>query len=204
MAGRKLASYTVTGLKRWSCIARELPPVSQVKALHVYDFDNTLFMSPLPNPKLWTGQTTGFLQTQECFVNGGWWHDPHILEATGKGIEKEEPEGWSGWWNEQVVDLVQLSIQQDGALTILLTGRGEDNFADLIKRIVASKKLAFDMICLKPQAGPNNQTFTSTMNYKQAILRDLIYTYKDADEIKLYEDRVKQSVFVLSTCIMIY
>ncbi|KAI4252956.1 MAG: hypothetical protein L6R42_007759 [Xanthoria sp. 1 TBL-2021] len=193
MAGRKLASYTITGLKRWSCLARELPPVSQVKALHVYDFDNTLFMSPLPNPKLWTSQTTGSLQTQECFVNGGWWHDPHILEATGQGIEKEEPRAWDGWWNEQIVDLVDLSIKQNDALTILLTGRGEDNFAQLIKRIVASKKLAFDMICLKPQAGPNNQTFTSTMNYKQAILQDLVYTYRDADEIRIYEDRVKHT-----------
>lgn len=32
------------------------------------------------------------------------------------------------------------------------------------------------------------------MNYKQAILQDLIYTYKDADEIRVYEDRVKQLV----------
>ncbi|KAL9603678.1 MAG: hypothetical protein Q9219_000997 [cf. Caloplaca sp. 3 TL-2023] len=193
MAGRKIVSYTTTGLKRWSCIARELPPVSQVKAIHVYDFDNTLFMSPLPNSKLWNGHAVGFLQTHHCFANGGWWHDPQILKATGQGIEKEEPNGWKGWWNEQIVELAQLSIKQTDALTILLTGRGEDNFADLIRRIVASKDLKFDMICLKPQAGPNNQTFSSTMNYKQAILRDLIWTYKDAEEIKLYEDRVKHT-----------
>ncbi len=197
MAGQKLGIYTITGLKRWSCIARELPPISQVKALHVYDFDNTLFKSPLPNAKLWSAETTGFLQTMECFANGGWWHDSGILEATGQGVEKEEPMGWKAWWNEQIVQLVELSIKQTGVLTILLTGRGEDKFAELIKRIVASKNLAFDMICLKPQAGPSNQTFSSTMNYKQALLRDLIYTYKDADEIRLYEDRVKQSVSYL-------
>ena len=51
-------NYTITGLKRWSCQARQLPcmsllltcalfnahfalAVSQVKAIHVYDFDNT-------------------------------------------------------------------------------------------------------------------------------------------------------------------
>lgn len=96
--------------------------------------------------------------------------------------------------NQPKVDLVNLSIKQSDTLTILLTGRGEDNFANLIKRIVESKNLVFDMICLKPQVGPGNQTFTSTMKYKQAILRDLIYTYKDADEVKVYEDRVKQSV----------
>ena len=64
-----------------------------------------VFMSPLPNQKLWNGQTVGFLQTQECFVNGGWWHDQRILEATGQGIEKEEPKAWEGWWNEQIVCL---------------------------------------------------------------------------------------------------
>lgn len=58
--------------------------------------------------------------------------------------------------------------------------------------MVASKNLSFDMICLKPQAGPNSQLFTSTMMYKQALLQDLMYTYKDADEITIYEDRVKQ------------
>ena len=37
----KSANYTVTALKRWSCDEQELPPVSNVKAIHVYDFDNT-------------------------------------------------------------------------------------------------------------------------------------------------------------------
>lgn len=190
---RKIVTHTLTGLKRWSCHSRDLPPVSQIKALHVYDFDNTLFMSPLPNQKLWTGQTVGFLQTQECFLNGGWWHDQRILEATGEGIEKEEPKAWKGWWNEQLVNLVELSIQQKDALTILLTGRAEHNFADLIRRIVASKKLPFDMICLKPQSGPNNQKFGSTMLYKQTLLKDIVHTYKDADEIRIYEDRPKHT-----------
>lgn len=96
------------------------------------------------------------------------------------------------------VDLVRLSIKQNDALTVLLTGRGEHNFADLIKRIVASKDLPFDMICLKPQAGPNNEKFRSTMMYKQAVLEDLVHTYKDADEIRIYEDRPKQyAVFKL-------
>jgi len=91
------------------------------------------------------------------------------------------------------VDLVRLSMKQDDALTILLTGRAENSFAEVIRRIVASKQLFFDMICLKPQAGPSNQRFGSTMNYKQAILADLIHTYKDASEIRIYEDRPKQS-----------
>lgn len=85
-----------------------------------------------------------------------------------------------------------LSSQQKDALTVLLTGRRENNFAEIIKRIVASRNLLFDMICLKPEAGPNSQQFKSTMTYKQAVIRDLLFTYKDADEFRLYEDRVRQ------------
>ncbi|KAB8073674.1 hypothetical protein BDV29DRAFT_191524 [Aspergillus leporis] len=182
---------TLTGLRRWSIINRELPPVSQVKAIHVYDFDNTLFSSPLPNPQLWNGPTIGFLQAYESFANGGWWHDPNLLAATGDGIEKEEPRAWEGWWNEQIVQLVKLSMQQKDALTVLLTGRSEAGFASLIRRMVDSKKLEFDLICLKPEVGPNSERFSTTMEFKQSFLEDLVLTYNQADEIRVYEDRVK-------------
>ena len=86
-------------------------------------------------------------------------------------------------------------MRQKDAMTILLTGRGERNFAELIKRMVASKKLEFDMVCLKQQVGPKGQRFSSTMHYKQSLLEDLIYTYKEAEEIKVYEDRPKQYGF---------
>ena len=95
-----------------------------------------------------------------------------------------------------------MSMKQDDALTVLLTGRAEHNFADVIKRIVASKNLVFDMICLKPQAGPSNQKFTSTMKYKQAILEDLVLTYKDANEIRIYEDRPKQYVAPIKSSVL--
>ncbi|KAI9723688.1 MAG: hypothetical protein M1812_000988 [Candelaria pacifica] len=186
-----MTTHTITGLRRWSCQDKELPPVSQIKAIHVYDFDNTLFNSPLPNPKLWNGPTLGYLQTMEGFTHGGWWHDPNILGSTGDGIEQEEQKAWEGWWNEQIVSLVELTMQQKDALNVLLTGRGEARFADLIKRIVESKKLDFDMVCLKVEVGPSNQRFSNTMNYKQGLLKDLIHTYTDADEIRVYEDRPK-------------
>jgi hypothetical protein len=182
--------------------------VEKIKAIHVYDFDNTrkpvpiqcngvdsnpdlVFNSPLPNPKLWNGPTIGFLQTQETFTNGGWWHDSRILAATGEGVEKEEPRGWEGWWNEQIIQLIKLSMEQKDALTVLLTGRSENGFGILIKRMVASRDMQFDMVVLKPKAGPNNERFSSTMLFKQRFLETLMETYKSAEEIRVYEDRVK-------------
>ncbi|KFX96719.1 hypothetical protein V490_03186 [Pseudogymnoascus sp. VKM F-3557] len=183
--------HTTTALNRWSVADKQLPPVDKIKTIHVYDFDNTLFNSPLPNPKIWNGPTIGLFQTQDVFATGGWWHDVRILAATGEGADLEEKRGWAGWWNEQIVQLIQLSMQQEDALTVLLTGRSEHGFAELINRMVASRELEFDMVVLKPKAGPNNQRFGSTMLFKQAFLETLMETYKVADEIRIYEDRVK-------------
>ncbi|KAI0388861.1 hypothetical protein F5Y17DRAFT_451273 [Xylariaceae sp. FL0594] len=185
---------TVTALSRWSILSDPLPPVDSIGVIHVYDFDNTLFQTPLPNPKLWNGATLGRLGSPDIFVNGGWWHDSRILAATGEGVEREEPRAWEGWWNEKIVELVRLSMQQKDALCVLLTGRGESGFSDLIKRIVKSKGLQFDLIGLKPQVGPNNERFKNTMAFKQAFLRAVMETYKKAQEIRIYEDRPKHTI----------
>ena len=87
------------------------------------------------------------------------------------------------------VQLVELTMQQHDVLCVLLTGRGESNFTDIIKRMIKSRNLEFAITCLKPTVGPNNQTFGSTLKFKQEFLSDLVYTYKDADEIRIYEDR---------------
>jgi len=39
--GQRRQQHTTTALSRWSIVTRSLPPVEQIKHLHVYDFDNT-------------------------------------------------------------------------------------------------------------------------------------------------------------------
>lgn len=82
-------------------------------------------------------------------------------------------------------------MQQEDALTVLLTGRSEVGFAPLIKKMVESRGMEFDMIVLKPKVGPLKQVFANTMAFKQVFLEDLMETYKEAEEIRVYEDRVK-------------
>ena len=89
-------------------------------------------------------------------------------------------------------------MQQKDAVTVLLTGRSESNFASVIQRMVDSKGLDFDLICLKPEAGPNGEGFAHTMAFKTTFFKDLILTYAQAEEILVYEDRPKQSVVIFS------
>lgn len=161
-----------------------------MRTIHVYDFDNTLFLSPLPNPKLWNGTTIGQLQNIDIFVNGGWWHDSRMLAATGEGVEKEEARAWEGWWNEHIASLVELSMAQKDTLTILLTGRSVKGFSGLIQQMVAAKKLEFDMICLKPEVGPEGEKIRNTKDFKTTLLSKVMDTYVHAEDLKIYEDRI--------------
>ncbi|KAK3677446.1 hypothetical protein LTR78_002984 [Recurvomyces mirabilis] len=184
---------TITALKRWSCVDKQMPGVEGVRNIHVYDFDNTLFSSPLPNRQLWNSGTCGSLQAQDFLHNGGWWHNPAILSATGQGLEVEEGRAWQGFWNEKIVELCALSAAEEDTLSIMLTGRAEANFSDLLNRMITAKGLYFDMICLKPSVSPSGELFASTLTYKQALLRDIVYTYPHAAEIRIYEDRPKHT-----------
>ena len=89
------------------------------------------------------------------------------------------------------MQLIQLSMEQKDAVTVLLTGRSEHGFGALIQRMVASRGMEFDMVVLKPRVGPNKQNFSSTMAFKQVFLGELMETYRGAEEIRVYEDRVK-------------
>lgn len=91
------------------------------------------------------------------------------------------------------MDLVRLSMESQDTLTVLLTGRAESGFSDLIQRMLKAKGLVCDMVCLKPTVGPSGEQFSSTMTFKQALLRDIIYTYAGAGEIRIYEDRPKHT-----------
>ena len=111
--------YRPENLTLWSIQAPSpaLPEREAIRAIHVYDFDNTLFLSPLPNGKLWHSKSLNDLQSPTILANGGWWHDPRILAATGAGLEEEEKTAWTGWWNEHIVQLVQLSMMQKDAIS---------------------------------------------------------------------------------------
>lgn len=83
-------------------------------------------------------------------------------------------------------------MKQKDALTVLLTGRNEARFAEIVRRMVTSQKLEFDLIGLKTDVGPTGQYFSSTMAFKQGFLEDLVLTYGQAEEIRVYEDRPRQ------------
>ncbi|KAG0237112.1 hypothetical protein BGW41_000280 [Actinomortierella wolfii] len=115
------------------------------RSLAVFDFDQTLFQSPLPNPALWDPAFIGVLTTWN-YCGTGWWHNPGTLEL-GPAIEESV---WDGWWNEHVVEQVIRCSQNPECLTILLTGRNGPTFGAKLVQMVQAKGLDFDIIATKP------------------------------------------------------
>ncbi|AAS52962.1 AER281Cp [Eremothecium gossypii ATCC 10895] len=178
-------------LRKWNSCAEHLnlpaEPVAAVRRLHIYDFDNTLFKSPAPNPNILAPDLVRALVNCERFSNGGWWSERRFLAAAveeweqrGSGADKE-------FWNLDVVALAHLSAKERGTVSVLMTGRREVVFSELIgellRRPVDGECLCFNAVLLKKEG------HRSTLAYKTACMKDLLDAYPALEEITIYDDR---------------
>lgn len=154
-----------------------------MRNISIFDFDGTIFLSPEPSKRLWTSSTRSFLQSSKNFIHGGWWGDPRVLMATGRGIELEEPDAWDGWWNEDVLKVVRGIMSDPNSHCILFSGRKVEKFSEPIGRLMASKGLKFDVVALRT---PN---FKDTLSFKCAYIPEIIKNNPDLEEIAIYDDR---------------
>lgn len=182
--------------------------VSRFHTVKVFDFDQTLFQSPLPNPALWDPSFIGIL-TSWAYCGTGWWHNPGTLEM-GPEIEASL---WDGWWNETIVEKVRESSEDPGCLTILLTGRNGPTFGQKLVSMIQRKGLDFDLIVTKPTTvallDPSRSSATRkvdkkapanskpvekylkvhTFNTKHDFLYNVLYEYPAIRTMHLWDDR---------------
>ncbi|CDH08515.1 uncharacterized protein ZBAI_00297 [Zygosaccharomyces bailii ISA1307] len=180
-------------LKNWSSCPQllSLPSAdSHIKCIHIYDFDNTLYLSPQPNRQLYTQELLASLYGGTILGGRDWWSEPRFLEKsfaemleTPKGSSREE------FWNEEMLSLAKASFKDKDTVSIILTGRKEELFAKLFEETLqACEVLYFNAVCLK-RAGVGQ----NTMDYKSAVIGDLIDQYEGSlEEITLYDDRISQ------------
>ncbi|KAL2913651.1 hypothetical protein HK105_206811 [Polyrhizophydium stewartii] len=154
-----------------------------VVRLVIFDFDSTLFRSPLPNADLWAGPLRGRI-TSDC----GWFTDPRTLEAP---YVPDVP--GDAWWHAETVDRVFEALAREDTLTVLLTGRRHDLFSKRIEDMCRRKSprpLSFDLFFFReghdPQAGRHHPT---TLDFKLAVLDRLLETFTTLKHVEFYDDR---------------
>ena len=189
-------------LYKWnSCPSYLDPPKcekNEIFKIHIYDFDNTLFRSPAPNPNLLTSFMVNILTDPHRLSNGGWWSETRFLQALiDEWISEKALSGShsdtldAAYWNKDIVQLTRLSENDPHTLSILMTGRKEALFKDSLGRVLSqpvfgTKKLHFNGVFLK-KAG-----FETTMLYKTSCLTELLKHYDQCEEITIYDDRARQ------------
>ncbi|EPY49351.1 fungal protein [Schizosaccharomyces cryophilus OY26] len=156
------------------------------KELHIYDFDNTLFQTPLPNANIWSNQAIRVLMGFNILANGGWFFDPRVLASTGEGVEIEEKRAWAGWWNERIVAQARESIRRQDVLAVLLTGRNE-RFRKITEKIVKSKGLHFDGVVFKLQCATGS--WPQTLTFKLWFFEQVFLQFPNVQSLRVYEDR---------------
>lgn len=146
--------------------------------LAIFDFDNTLFQSPVPNRDRFDRKLYGKLMSQPEDKGLGWWQetitlDPKYTTDIGLGF------------NERIADVARWKLNDPKTVSVVLTGRRE-SFRKRISSLCVEEGLFFDDIILKQDAA------IPTLEYKMATIRELIAKYNPS-MITIWEDREKHA-----------
>ena len=133
-----------------------------IKELHIYDFDATLFMSPM-FPDDWEGHTGDWFDTVQSLT------PPCVVDA-------------GPLWIGSTVASAAESMANPEVYTVLMTGRGAS--AELKARVmelIGSVGLGFDEAHLKPGGG--------TLPWKSSMIEQLVKKLPDLETVQIWEDR---------------
>ena len=147
--------------------------MANVKTLRVFDFDGTLFNSPL-KPDWWPHR--------------GWWGRP---ESLAPPLVPAFPNHADGWWNTRVCGIAKWDpMSGPSDMTILLTGRLRDRFSDRVNELLKQQSFDnfFDEIVLHPGD-------CSTQDFKLQHMLDLIdRSIREGSpfkKVKIWDDKTK-------------
>ncbi|HIL97581.1 MAG TPA: DUF2410 domain-containing protein [Pseudomonadales bacterium] len=133
-----------------------------IRELHIFDFDATLFMSPM-YPSDWEGHVGNWFDTVRSLS------PPCVIDP-------------SGMWIESTVSAAHESIADPEVYTVLMTGRtAKPALNARVNELLDSAGLAFDEVHLKPGGG--------TQDWKSSMILNLIQLFPDLETVQIWDDR---------------
>jgi GTPase Era involved in 16S rRNA processing len=130
------------------------------KTLVVFDFDGTLFKSPL-KPKDW---------------KGAWWSN---IKSLTPPLMPEKPD--DSWWNDKVCEDAFEALSNPEYYTVMLTGRIDRVFNERVNQLLDQKGLSFPYVGLAKLS----TSIDSKIQHLNKLLSDNPYFEK----IIFYDDR---------------
>jgi hypothetical protein len=131
--------------------------------LVIFDFDGTLFRSPL-KPEEWP-------------EGKGWWGRPESLDEPCVPAYPDPD-----WWVPEVVEEARGAIDDPDVHAVLLTGRLKKKFTDRIDDLLAQATLDFDEVLLTHGKG-------GTIGFKLRALERLLEERPEIRMVTIWDDR---------------
>ncbi|OBZ88293.1 Uncharacterized protein C4.02c [Choanephora cucurbitarum] len=181
------------------------PPNQSPKRLAIFDFDSTLFFSPLLSPTIWHPNLIR-VATAESVYGPGWWRDIRSLDLGP--TDQLQKTAWEGYWNERIVAEARECINDPDVMTVVLTGRRYHPFHHIIPLMLTAKGLMFDVIGLRPDPEQVSEdhhwqissghvcynlspsVFDSTMHFKTCFILNVLHNIPSIEEVTMWDDRM--------------
>ncbi|KAL6056658.1 Protein-lysine N-methyltransferase efm5 [Balamuthia mandrillaris] len=163
------------------------PPLRrEYTAVNVFDFDGTLFRSPMPSSKLWNSHLVTKLRMQPSDLGFGWFQEVITLSPP---FVPSEPS--IDWWNEELLPVVKNSMDDPQSYTVLLTGRSVA-YTHVISNLVEHAGLRFDSMGFKDSA---ERTIDFKTRFLVEVLRRVLPQKCPGAPLQLniWEDRPSQA-----------
>ncbi|OLY83355.1 hypothetical protein AYI68_g2509 [Smittium mucronatum] len=176
-----------------------------ITRLSIIDFDNTLFCSPLPNSDIWDSRTIGLLKGDL-----GWFLDSRTLQKPYLNNVKKR-------WIKDMESVSIAEINRPDTLCVLLTGRSDYIYHDIIRDLLSKRDLNFDMVILKENpdkawdpnffegSGVDKADVTArnkelgvfaskatnivTFDFKMDVIKYILLSFPTIDSIYMWDDR---------------
>lgn len=147
--------------------------------IKIFDFDGTIFNSPVPNRDIWNKHMFGKLMSETERGGYGWFQNPITLAPQYIGNSD---------FNEDVLEEIRIANENPNEVTVMLTGRTVA-YSTHVRDILDTVGIEFDHYGLKPLSNGKNKIFT--MNFKQEFIRDIISKYDNVVSVQMWDDRSK-------------
>lgn len=130
--------------------------------LHLFDFDGTLFRSPV-EPLWWPGGM-------------GWWADQRSLNMP---CVPDKP--GSDWWIGSTVSAAKRSISDSNVYAVMATGRNDKAYRWRVPELLNQKGLRFDEVHLNPGG--------DTQAWKKGLVAGILRRYPNITKVQIWEDQ---------------
>ncbi len=171
--------------------------IKEYTELHMYDFDDTLFRSPLP-PKWWYKDYNVYLQWDQdnppekaVGITDDWDISPQSL---GPPFMDKNPDLETGLWKKEVLDSAIKSQSQDNVFNMFCTGR-EQVLYHHIREMMDSVGLTFDSD--KYYLQPDNR---DTARFKVRQISKVLDSNPSIKKVVMWEDSVTNLSKIKELC----